>query len=100
MKRTSDGRSFLIGSPCSTLPVIEQQCTEIPPGLTALRELLRKLDQQQLGHPLCDCCDNANLSDFRRNVVGFRHSLIDSRSSLVGFRSSLVDFRRSSVDLR
>ena len=33
--------------------VAQQQCTEIPPGLTALRELLLKLDQQQLGHPLC-----------------------------------------------
>jgi hypothetical protein len=51
--KRSDGRSFLIGSPCSTPPVAEQQCTEIPPGLTALRELLLKLDQQQLGHPLC-----------------------------------------------
>lgn len=53
VKRTSDGRSFLIGSPCSTLPVVEYQCTEIPPGLTALRDLLLKLDQQQLGHPQC-----------------------------------------------
>ena len=53
VKRTSDGRSFLIGSPCSTRPVVEQQCTEIPPGLMALRDLLLKLDQQQLGHPLC-----------------------------------------------
>ena len=53
VKRTSDGRSFLIGSPCSTPPVVEQQCTEIPPGLTALRELLLKLDRQQLAHPLC-----------------------------------------------
>ena len=53
VKRTSDGRSFLIGSPCSTPPVVEQQCTEIPPGLTALRDLLLKLDQQQLGYPLC-----------------------------------------------
>ena len=53
VKRTSDGRSFLIGSPCSAPPVAEEQCTEIPPGLTALRELLLKLDQQQLGHPQC-----------------------------------------------
>ena len=53
VKRTTDGRSFLIGSPCSRLPVVEQQCIEIPPGLAALRELLLKLDQQQLGHPLC-----------------------------------------------
>jgi hypothetical protein len=53
VKRTSDGHSFLIGSPCSTRPVVEQQCTEIPPGLTALHELLLKLDQQQLAHPLC-----------------------------------------------
>ena len=53
VKRTADGRSFLIGSPCSTPPVVELQCTEIPPGLKALRELLLKLDQQQLGHPLC-----------------------------------------------
>lgn len=53
VKRTWDGHSFLIGSPCSTPPVVEQACTEIPPGLTVLRELLLKLDQQQLGHPLC-----------------------------------------------
>ena len=53
VKRTTDGRSFLIGSPCSTAPVAEQPCPEIPPGLTVLRELLLKLDQQQLGHPLC-----------------------------------------------
>ena len=53
VKRTSDGRSFLIGRPCSTPPVVTWQCNEIPPGLTALRELLLKLDQQQLGHPLC-----------------------------------------------
>jgi len=54
VKRVSDGRSFLIGSPCSTPAVVEQQCIEIPPGLTALRELLLKLDQQQLAHPLCE----------------------------------------------
>jgi len=53
VKRTSDGRSFLIGSPCSRLPVVEQECIDIPPGLTALRELLLKLDQQQLAHPQC-----------------------------------------------
>ena len=48
VKRISDGHSFLIGSACS-----ERQCTEIPPGLAALRELLLKLDQQQLEHPFC-----------------------------------------------
>ncbi|HJQ37367.1 MAG TPA: hypothetical protein VKB93_09530 [Thermoanaerobaculia bacterium] len=53
VKRSADGRSFLIGSACSTPPVVEQRCTAIPPGLTALRELLLTLDQQQLGHPLC-----------------------------------------------
>jgi hypothetical protein len=53
VKRISDGRSFLIGSPCSTPPVVEPQCTEIPPGLTALRDLLLKLDQQQLAQPNC-----------------------------------------------
>lgn len=53
VKRTSDGRSFLIGRPCSTPPVVEQRCLEIPPGLAALRELLVKLDQQQLGEPQC-----------------------------------------------
>ena len=52
VKRTSDGRSFLIGSPCWP-PVVGRQCTDIPPGLAALLELLLKLDQQQLGHPLC-----------------------------------------------
>ena len=53
VKRTTDGRSFLIGSPCSVRPVVEQQCIEIPPGLVALHELLLKLDQQQLDHPFC-----------------------------------------------
>jgi hypothetical protein len=43
VKRSSDGRSFLIGSPCIA----------IPPGLTALRKLLLELDQQQLAHPQC-----------------------------------------------
>jgi hypothetical protein len=43
VKRIADGRSFLIGSPCFG----------IPPGLAALRELLLKLDKQQLAHPLC-----------------------------------------------
>lgn len=58
VKRTTDGRSFLIGRPCSTPPVVEHQCIEIPPGLTALRELLLKLDQQQLGHPQCRAIKN------------------------------------------
>jgi hypothetical protein len=53
VKRTTDGRSFLIGGPCSAPRVVEQQCIEIPPGLAALRELLLKLDQQQLDHPFC-----------------------------------------------
>jgi hypothetical protein len=52
VKRTSDGRSFLIGSPCWP-PVVGRPCTDLPPGLAALLELLLKLDQQQLGHPLC-----------------------------------------------
>jgi len=52
VKRTSDGRSFLIGSPCWPR-VVGRQCTGIPQGLAALLELLLKLDQQQLGHPLC-----------------------------------------------
>jgi hypothetical protein len=54
VKRTSDGHSILIGSPCSTRPVVVGQlCTEVPPGLKALRDLLLKLDQQQLAHPSC-----------------------------------------------
>ena len=53
VKRTADGRSFLIGDPCSTRLAVGQPCTYIPSGLTRLRDLLLKLDRQQLGHPSC-----------------------------------------------
>jgi hypothetical protein len=54
VKRISDGHSILIGSECSSRPVVVGQlCTAIPPAITALRDLLVKLDQQQLAHPSC-----------------------------------------------
>lgn len=45
----ADGRGFLMGSPC------RDGCPElaIPPGITALADLLLKLDRQQLADPSC-----------------------------------------------
>jgi hypothetical protein len=47
--RRSDGRGFVLGQPCSDYP----GCVPIPPGITALAEMLDELSFQELARPAC-----------------------------------------------
>jgi hypothetical protein len=53
-KRAGDSRSFLVGSACAGgQPIDGAACLEIPTGVAELRDLLLKLDQQQLATAEC-----------------------------------------------
>jgi hypothetical protein len=48
--KRSDGRGLLVGDPCGP-PAVD--CRAIPPGVQALVDLLKMLDQQQLAMSAC-----------------------------------------------